>query len=59
MLPYVPFSVDAVIKDAKEVNDKIETFLLSSYKGDGMDKWCDWLMTKINEKKKSMVNVEV
>jgi hydrogenase nickel incorporation protein HypB len=59
LLPYVPFSVDAVLKDAKEVNDKIETFLLSSYKGDGMDKWCDWLMTKINEKKKSMVNVEV
>ena len=59
LLPYVPFSVDAVIKDAKEVNDKIETFLLSSYKGDGMDEWCDWLMTKISEKKKSMVNIDV
>jgi len=59
LLPYVPFSVDAVIKDAKEVNDKIDIFLLSSYKGDGMDEWCDWLMTKINEKKKSMVNIEV
>lgn len=55
LLPYVPFSVDAVIKDAKEVNDKIETFLLSSYKGDGMDEWCDWLMQKVQEKKEATV----
>ncbi len=51
LLPYVPFSVDAVIKDAKEVNDKIKTFTLSSYKGDGMNEWCDFLMKKLEEKK--------
>lgn len=28
LLPYVPFSVDAVIKDAYEVNSSIETFVL-------------------------------
>ena len=55
LLPYVPFSVDAVLKDAKEVNDKIETFLLSSYKGDGMDEWCDWLLDKVKEKKANLV----
>jgi len=55
LLPYVPFSVDAVIKDAKEVNDKIDTFLLSSYKGDGMDEWCDWLLDKVKEKKANLV----
>jgi hydrogenase nickel incorporation protein HypB len=33
LLPYVPFSVDAVIKDAYEVNSKIKTFELSSLKG--------------------------
>jgi len=59
LLPYVPFSVDAVIKDAKEVNNKIDTFLLSSYKGDGMDEWCDWLMDKVKEKKGQMANAEV
>jgi len=58
LLPYVPFSVDAVIKDAKEVNNKIETFLLSSYKGDGMDEWCNWLMEKVKEKQQSMMTVE-
>ncbi len=51
LLPYVPFSVDAVIKDAKEVNDKIETFTLSSYKGEGMEEWCDFLLKKLKEKK--------
>lgn len=55
LLPYVPFSVDAVIKDAKEVNDKIDIFLLSSYKGDGMDEWCDWLLDKVKEKKANLV----
>ncbi|MEP6927414.1 MAG: hypothetical protein ABI834_07245, partial [Ginsengibacter sp.] len=55
LLPYVPFSVDAVIKDAKEVNSKIETFTVSSYKGEGMDEWCNWLLEKIAEKKEANV----
>ena len=55
LLPYVPFSVDAVLKDAKEVNDKIDIFLLSSYKGEGMDEWCDWLLDKVKEKKANLV----
>ena len=55
LLPYVPFSVDAVLKDAKEVNDKIDIFLLSSYKGDGMDEWCDWLLDKVKEKKENLI----
>ncbi len=51
LLPYVPFSVDAVIKDAKEVNSNIETFTVSSYKGEGMDEWCDFILNKVKEKK--------
>lgn len=53
LLPYVPFSVEAVIKDAKEVNNDIETFSVSSMKGDGMDTWCDWLLEKLKEKKET------
>jgi hydrogenase nickel incorporation protein HypB len=54
----VPFSVDAVIKDAKEVNGNIETFTLSSYKGEGMDEWCNFLLNKLKEKKeKNMITV--
>ena len=51
LLPYVPFSVEALIKDAKEVNDKIKMMLLSSLKGDGMDEWCNWLFGKVMTKK--------
>ena len=50
LLPYVPFSVDAVIKDAYEVNSKIESFVLSSLKGDGMDEWCEFLIKKVKDK---------
>ena len=53
LLPYVPFSVDAVIKDAHEVNANIEIMVLSSYKGEGMDEWCDWLLEKIEAKRNS------
>jgi hydrogenase nickel incorporation protein HypB len=51
LLPYVPFSIDAVTKDAKEVNSGIDIFLLSSLKGEGMDEWCDWLVKKVAQKK--------
>ncbi|MEO7960798.1 MAG: hydrogenase nickel incorporation protein HypB [Ginsengibacter sp.] len=55
LLPYVPFSVEAVIKDAKEVNNNIGIFTLSSLKGEGMDEWCDWLLEKVKEKKEAHV----
>ncbi|AFK03956.1 hydrogenase accessory protein HypB [Emticicia oligotrophica DSM 17448] len=51
LLPYVPFSVEAVTKDARDVNPDIEVITISSLKGDGMDEWCEWLMKKVEEKK--------
>src|SRR6476659_5840147 len=48
LLPYVPFSVDALIKDAHEVNSHIEAFVLSSLKGDGMDEWCEFLIKRVH-----------
>jgi hydrogenase nickel incorporation protein HypB len=51
LLPYVPFSVAAVTKDAREVNPDIEVLTISSLKGDGMDAWCNWLLEKVAEKK--------
>jgi hydrogenase nickel incorporation protein HypB len=53
LLPYVPFSVEAVTKDAREVNPDIEVLTISSLKGDGLDAWCDWLTSKTEEKKQS------
>lgn len=51
LLPYVPFSVEAVTKDARDVNPDIQVLTISSLKGDGMEEWCEWLMNKVEEKK--------
>lgn len=51
LLPYVPFSIDAVTKDARDVNPDIEVITISSLKGDGMEAWCNWIMNKVQEKK--------
>jgi hydrogenase nickel incorporation protein HypB len=51
LLPYVPFSVEAVTKDAREVNPNLEVISISSTNGDGLDEWCDWLLDKVKEKK--------
>nr|WP_293834131.1 hydrogenase nickel incorporation protein HypB [uncultured Arsenicibacter sp.] len=51
LLPYVPFSVEAVTQDARDINPDIEVMTISSLKGDGLDAWCDWLLNKVAEKK--------
>jgi hydrogenase nickel incorporation protein HypB len=55
LLPYVPFSIEAVTKDARDVNPDIEVMTISSLKGDGMEEWCEWLLNKVHEKKKRLV----
>lgn len=51
LLPYVPFSVEAVIKDAREVNYELEVLQVSSLTDEGIDEWCDWLLNKVQQKK--------
>lgn len=51
LLPFVPFSVEAVTKDAREVNHELEVIQLSSISEEGIDEWCDWLLEKIQQKK--------
>ena len=54
LLPYVPFSVEAVTKDARDVNPDIEVMTISSLKGEGMEAWCNWLLNKVQEKKTAL-----
>jgi hydrogenase nickel incorporation protein HypB len=54
LLPYVPFSVEAVTKDARDVNPDIEVMTISSIKGDGLDAWCDWLLARVQQKKENV-----
>jgi hydrogenase nickel incorporation protein HypB len=51
LLPYVPFSVEAATKDARDINPELEVITLSSLKGEGLDKWCAWLLEKVGQKK--------
>jgi hydrogenase nickel incorporation protein HypB len=51
LLPYVPFSIDAVSKDAREINPDLEVIAISSLNGDGIEQWCTWLQNKVEEKK--------
>ena len=51
LLPYVPFKVENVVQDAREVNPDIEVITISSITGEGIDAWCDWLLAKVAAKK--------
>jgi hydrogenase nickel incorporation protein HypB len=51
LLPYLPFSVEAAIKDAQDVNPNLETLTISSTSGEGLDAWCDWVMDRVAAKK--------
>ena len=51
LLPYLPFSVEAVTQDARDINPDLEVMQISSLNGEGIDQWCDWLLEKVQEKK--------
>ncbi len=55
LLPYVPFSVDAVTKDARDINPDLEVISISSTNGEGLDEWCNWLMKKTEAKKANLI----
>lgn len=57
LLPYVPFKVDAAIKDAREVNPELEFITVSSTTGEGIDAWCEWLLARIDAKKAETVQM--
>lgn len=58
LLPYVPFSVDAVTQDAREVNPNIEVQTISTLNGEGIDVWCEWIKEKVRLKKEKATLVE-
>ncbi|MEP7321229.1 MAG: hydrogenase nickel incorporation protein HypB [Saprospiraceae bacterium] len=55
LLPYLPFSVDAVTLDAREINPDLEVITLSSLNNEGMELWCEWVTQKVSAKKKKLV----
>ena len=53
LLPYLPFSVEAVVADARDVNPNIDVMQISSTNGEGIDQWCNWLLDKVKEKQEA------
>ena len=43
LLPYVPFSVDLALKDARSIQPKLESLALCATTGEGMDAWIAYL----------------
>jgi hydrogenase nickel incorporation protein HypB len=59
LLPYLPFSVEAVVADARDINPTIEVLEVSSTHDVGIDAWCTWLLDRIREKKRSVKELVV
>lgn len=55
LLPYVPFSVEAVTKDAHEVNPSLEVITISTLNGEGIDEFCEWLKERVKLKKSAAI----
>jgi len=53
LLPYLPFSVDAVVADARDVNPDLKVIELSTTNDIGVDEWCNWLLDKVKEKQEA------
>ncbi len=59
LLPYLPFSVDAVVADARDINPNISVMEISSTTGQGLDEWCSWLVEKVREKQTAFKEIQV
>jgi len=50
LLPYLEFDRDYFQKGVEMLNPGLKTFAVSCKTGEGIDKWLDWLKTKIPQK---------
>lgn len=53
LLPFLPFSVDAVVEDARAVNPDIDVLEISTLKDIGLEAWTNWILEKHKEKKEN------
>lgn len=58
LLLYLPFSVEAVTRDARDINAGLDVITLSSLNGQGMSEWISWLEQKLQDKKQQNTVVQ-
>lgn len=49
LVPPLPFDIEFAIKEAKEINPKLKTFVISALKGTGMEELKEYLVTSLEE----------
>lgn len=49
LLPHLPFDVERVIREAREINPKLEVFKTSALSGEGLEELCAFLEKKLEE----------
>jgi hydrogenase nickel incorporation protein HypB len=47
LLPYVDFDITAFRRSVEGLNPKVEIFQLSCKTGEGVEKWCSWVLEQI------------
>jgi hydrogenase nickel incorporation protein HypB len=48
LLPYVDFDIATFSRSIEGLNQKAEIFQLSCKTGEGIEKWCSWILEQIN-----------
>ncbi len=46
LLPHLPFSVDRVWEDARDIRGELDVLQSSALRDEGIKQWCDWLLEK-------------
>ena len=46
LLPHVPFSVDAVVEDARRIRPDMDVMKVCSLHGTGIEEWCNYLVSE-------------
>jgi hydrogenase nickel incorporation protein HypB len=49
LLPHLDYDLDAFHDNLRAVNPDVITIEVSARTGEGVDEWCDWLLTKLSE----------
>lgn len=50
LLPYVDYDVEKAKRQALAINPHLRIFELSCRTGEGLDAWCDWLLSFAQQK---------
>lgn len=46
LLPYVPFSIDRAVADAKQVNGNLRFFSVAALANEGIEAWCEFIVQR-------------